>query len=199
MPGADWYTSHTNPNPFITTGTWYCVAAMYDATAQTMTMFVDGKQVTKALPWPNNYDYSSSNIHDLLIGASNDPAGSYPYFLNAAIDDIKIYDGIFTIQGDAPLPCASTSNPPNPISVSQSPVEQKLNIFPNPATDNITIAVPAHMQSGKIVITNSVGAVVKEVSATQGTIDTQELPAGLYIARLQSGNEIVTGKFTIAR
>jgi hypothetical protein len=208
FPETDWFQSHQTPSPFISAGTWYCVAAMYDGTAQTVTMFIDGQQVTAPLPWANVYNYNNAPANDLYIGSSNGPTSNWPYFLNAAIDDIKIYDGVFTVQGDGTIPCTKTTdptdptdppNPPNPISVSQAPATQKLNIFPNPATDNITIAVPAHMQSGHIVITNAVGAMVKQVSAAQATIDTHELPAGLYMVRLQSNGETVTGRFTIAR
>ncbi len=79
--------------------------------------------------------------------------------------------------------------------------EAKLKIFPNPATDHITISFPdvTHTGQREIIIFNSLGMEVKRISLIKGDEETRvnisELPAGIYfVVMMERGKRIGEGK-----
>ncbi len=84
--------------------------------------------------------------------------------------------------------------------------EAKLKIFPNPATDHITISFPdvTHTGQREIIIFNSLGMEVKRISLIKGDEETRvnisELPAGIYfVVMMDKGKRISTSKLVIER
>ncbi len=76
-----------------------------------------------------------------------------------------------------------------------------LKIFPNPASDLITISFPdvTHTGQREIIIFNSLGAEVKRIRLMKGDEETQvdisELPAGIYfVVMMDNGKRIGEGK-----
>jgi hypothetical protein len=79
--------------------------------------------------------------------------------------------------------------------------EVKLKIFPNPASDHITISFPDVTHTGKreIIIFNSLGMEANKVRLMKGDeesrIDISELPAGIYfVIMTDNGRRIGEGK-----
>jgi Secretion system C-terminal sorting domain len=83
----------------------------------------------------------------------------------------------------------------HPVGVDniQSPASS-LNLYPNPASNQITINVAAVME-GTITITNIIGQKVltQEYHGNSVTIDVADLPKGLYIVKVIG--TAYTGKF----
>jgi len=77
--------------------------------------------------------------------------------------------------------------------------EIETNVFPNPATDKITINVPAKSVSTAIgmEIINIRGQVVKSLKINDNSVnmDISDLSKGVYIIKIQTDKEIVTKKF----
>lgn len=77
-------------------GAWHCVTASYDGTSGTLRLYTDGVKYVE-MPWTNQY--GTSQVSDLFFGNSNAVLGSggtgYAQF-HGAIDDIRIYDGVFS-------------------------------------------------------------------------------------------------------
>ncbi len=76
-----------------------------------------------------------------------------------------------------------------------------LKIFPNPASDHITISFPdvSHTGQREILIFSSLGMEVKRINLMKGNEETQvdvsELPAGIYfVVMMDKGNRIGEGK-----
>ncbi len=67
-------------------------------------------------------------------------------------------------------------------------------IYPNPASDNITIIIP---QKATIEITNSAGQIIKTIKSvdTKVKIEVVNFPTGVYIIKVKTDNEILTKKF----
>ena len=77
-----------------------------------------------------------------------------------------------------------------------------ISLFPNPVADQLQISYQA-VQAGSVqlAIVNVQGSIVQQQSvnsqsgANQATISVAQLPAGLYILRLQSGTTLESIKF----
>lgn len=76
--------------------------------------------------------------------------------------------------------------------VAQTPIDA-VAIYPNPATDTLTIHVNAEMTIQTILIFNRLGQ--KIIDTTLTTIDVSQLPAGTYFLKLITQNGQKTQKF----
>lgn len=75
---------------------------------------------------------------------------------------------------------------------------EKLKIFPNPATDNIRIEIPAGKPESKfIVIMNYEGQELlnQKIIETNSTIDLRRFVAGLYFVKFSDGQTVQVNKF----
>jgi sugar lactone lactonase YvrE len=85
----------------------------------------------------------------------------------------------------------------NVTAVSDADPEAKIAIFPNPASDQITIHLPAS-QYTSLAISNSVGVVVvnQVISQSDMQVDLAAMPPGIYFVALHSQDGVVRKKFT---
>ncbi|HEY0976926.1 MAG TPA: YCF48-related protein [Flavobacteriales bacterium] len=68
-------------------------------------------------------------------------------------------------------------------------------LYPNPANDRLRIE-PGHMLPTNVVLVDAQGRIVREDRINGGgTIDVSALPAGLYVVRLVSGQEVAGLRF----
>lgn len=74
----------------------------------------------------------------------------------------------------------------------------ELTIFPNPASDVVTISTSKNLE-GQISIYNELGRLVlsEEISGTQKTLSVSNLPTGLYFVSVSSENRKITKKLII--
>ena len=75
---------------------------------------------------------------------------------------------------------------------------EMISIFPNPASDFITLALPAGI-TGTVVITNTAGIVVAEktIQSDKMVIGIAGLPKGMYLIHIASVNNGLSGSFLI--
>jgi hypothetical protein len=69
-----------------------------------------------------------------------------------------------------------------------------INIFPNPATDNITIVTP---QKSEIEISNIQGRIIKNITSkgNKTSVDILEFPNGIYVVKVKNEKGAVVEKF----
>jgi hypothetical protein len=79
-----------------------------------------------------------------------------------------------------------------------------MDVFPNPATDNVTIRINSvKAAEGKLSVYNALGAAVneKQITLSEGKnkvdLNVESLPAGLYFASIKTGNTVTTKKFVV--
>ncbi len=87
----------------------------------------------------------------------------------------------------------------NKISEKSNP--KFLNIYPNPATDFITLNIPGH-KAQKIEIYDSYGQLVIKKSInniSNFSINTTQLIEGIYFIKIFADNNILSSKFTITK
>lgn len=79
---------YINSAPYMSHGAWICAVVTYDSTTKELKQYMDGvfrKSITVTFDLLTN-----QNTLPLLIGKHSDP--SYPYYLNAVVDDIRVYN-----------------------------------------------------------------------------------------------------------
>jgi len=81
----------------------------------------------------------------------------------------------------------------NEISVNDT----KIQIFPNPAKDNITILCPKNIQLKKVCIYNQEGRKLLCKKDGEKTIDVSEFQSGLYFIEIKTINGIIMKKLII--
>lgn len=67
--------------------------------------------------------------------------------------------------------------------------QNSIRLYPNPASDMVTIDIPANDVSGDIIITDITGKIVLQqpVQTAQQQLSLSEIPAGLYFVQLTAG------------
>lgn len=102
---------------------------------------------------------------------------------------------------------ALTSTICGPVSINEEKNEAKMIVFPNPATNNITVSLlSAESPQSKILFLNAAGEQVlsiNNISSQKGklthTIDVSELAAGIYFLQLQTENNLFIQKVSILK
>jgi hypothetical protein len=74
----------------------------------------------------------------------------------------------------------------------------KVKVYPNPTKSEVNIALSNEGQA-KITFYNQIGMLVKQVSMDKafGTIDINNLPAGMYYIQVEQNNQIVSQKLIV--
>lgn len=89
------------------------------------------------------------------------------------------------------------------LSVGEVVLGESINVYPNPARDNITVKPNGDVKVEELYIINNLGAVVLKQKATpannEQTVNISNLPAGYYILRLSTENGIINKPFNIVR
>jgi hypothetical protein len=139
-----------------------------------------------------------------LITLSNLPAGLDAYLFDAQTGQtVKLVAGS-NYNFDVTASQAATQilgrftlqfGPATPLATTSALAPELVGIYPNPAHSNFTVTVPAVAGATQVQaeLLNSLGQVVRQYTAALPTagaqlqMNTAELPAGVYILRLQAG------------
>ena len=73
-----------------------------------------------------------------------------------------------------------------------------INIYPNPANEQITISLPNSMESIDIKVYNVLGLAILSQHHTQGSqieLDIHSLPAGIYVVRCIQKDNVISRRF----
>ncbi len=78
--------------------------------------------------------------------------------------------------------------------------KQELKVYPNPASDRVTISLPGNTYQAEVSVYNTSGQLIQSHILQQtGTFDIQQLKEGIYLLRVVAGQEIFTSRLLIAR
>ena len=89
-----------------------------------------------------------------------------------------------------------------PSAVKDHPLvsgNDKLILYPNPATDHVYINIPDGFKNSLLSVCNSTGQTVKmiTISSKNELVNTVDLSAGIYMIKLVADDEVLTGKLII--
>ncbi len=86
------------------------------------------------------------------------------------------------------------------VQSSMFKVQSGVSLYPNPAKNWIFIDIGNETKYVHFQIFNRNGVLLKENSFESGNqyrINTSDFPAGIYILKINSENEVITRKFTV--
>lgn len=75
-------------------------------------------------------------------------------------------------------------------------------IFPNPATNHLTVTLPKASQKGSVIITDIKGKIIynnTDVSSQKIEVNTKDFSNGIYLVRIQTADFIETKKLIVAK
>ena len=79
------------------------------------------------------------------------------------------------------------------VGIADVSADNKLEVYPNPATDQLRIKMNANL--AQVSIYSVTGQLVKSVNYSGETIDISTIPSGLYIIKVSNNEEIKTATF----
>ena len=85
-----------------------------------------------------------------------------------------------------------TTNGGSTVGVNESDVKKKINIYPNPSANNLSIENLGQQQTVTIEIRNVTGQVVytqKEANFSKITVNTNNIPVGVYFVNIKAGQQ----------
>src|SRR5690606_18827087 len=90
-------------------------------------------------------------------------------------------------------------------SIDENQLNESLNVYPNPAKDNVTLTFDLNKSEkinieiydvmGKLVYTEDLGTVLS--GNTIKNLNISHLNSGLYLVNIQAGNTIAVKKITV--
>lgn len=87
---------------------------------------------------------------------------------------------------------------PNSVAIPESSI---LSTYPNPANSQVNIVLPEWLKEGAFTLMNTQGQVVKSGRLYQGTgtmsLETSDLPAGVYFVQINDGSNTAKSKINI--
>jgi len=160
-------TINENSNVFFNNGQWYHLVTTYDGTK--IKIYMNGTLIKT-----QNLAINTSNTINNLFKIGATPSTSSWLTLNAAIDDLKIFDVALT-----DVQVSSLFNGTLATSES-SKTENHISIYPNPAKD--VVFVKSEKQITKIELYDYSGKKLKE--STPKEINISSLPRGNYFIKI---------------
>jgi len=146
-----------------------------------------------------NFDFTVSKIDSLGIEKwvlnYCGPDYDYAYSVAQESDSVYIASGYSCAGGaDNKLTLAKISSTQSPTAIQKINESLLFSVFPNPATDYITIN---YFQKATLEITNIESQIIKtfNITDTETTIDVSGLSGGVYIIKAQSDKGVVVKKF----
>jgi len=141
---------------------------------------------------PGSGIYTLMDVHGAGAQRSDPKTGNpddYPYGNGPQGDVIRIYNFVRLVRDAETTGMGSIEEQP-----------EKLNIYPNPASQTITVSLKdAEMSNLSIIDTNGRVVYETQVCGQTNTLSVSNLSDGLYIAMLENESGIRTGKFLIQK
>ena len=131
---------------------------------------------------------------------------AYVYGYNGAYNNTQCYSLRITLSSSAFRTDGSTDGETSEVEIPVYVVESGFAMFPNPATDELTLDVnmDAERQVKVRIIditgrTISLNAYDLYLEQNRITLDVSALPSGMYLVRVENGKTVGSQKMTIAR
>lgn len=127
-------------------------------------------------------------------------AGTYIRIIKRLPDGKLLLGGSFSSFGGEPRNCLVRLQPCGFVGLDEKEGRGKLEIYPNPAKEFITIQLPVNNQRlSQVKLYDLNGRLVQEVKLIDpsGKIDLKNLPQGMYLVKAISEKQVYIGKVLI--
>lgn len=169
---------------------------IYGAVATANGIFISGQSESSHSTdgWIMQIDGNGSVITSQLIGGSE-----YDILRDIAVreDAIFITGTSFSSDGDMTQNFGESDILVAKLDDSKREIPQQIQIFPNPAADNITLVLDK-IGIEKITIYNAMGQIVRTIVANnffQEQVNISDWTPGVYTVEISSNNELIQSQF----
>lgn len=168
-------------NPTLTSGTpsYYPKQIVVDGNEDLFMTYTDaagglflGKSVDQGQTWTNLISTTGAVFTKMLVHG----------------------DDLVGARGKSIVRVQNVAAPTGITEVENKPV--MLTVYPNPAGQQLTVAMPAGEQMTTVQVYN-MQMQAQQVSVSGNTVSTGNLPAGMYIAKIQSGQNQYHAQFMV--
>ncbi|MCW3070792.1 MAG: C-terminal target protein [Bacteroidetes bacterium] len=186
---------------------WYHVVVTYDGTVNTsngldrVKIYVDNNPETTTLTCRTQsgtfpFDIVTSAAHFGIgnyLNNAGTPCSAATYY-KGKIDDIRIYSRVLSSTEVTQL-----FNEVNTAGISSLFNNVEIDVYPNPASDHLSVELKGLMSKSEIQVMDVLGKVIysETVNGAENTvtqIKTANFAKGLYFIRILSENEVVANK-----
>ena len=191
-----WSTNQSGSSVSVspTTNTIYTVTASYAGgcsnTSQSTVTLYPRPQTPVITQQEDSLISNAVNGNQWYYGSSSIPGANTQYYIPA------VSGNYYTIVTDSNGCVSDTSNKMNIIVTGLNDISGKRNIYiyPSPATNFLTIET---FNKSRVDVINMEGQLMKCLTVNEGntTIDVSLFPSGVYVVRMETGNEFVMKKF----
>jgi Concanavalin A-like lectin/glucanases superfamily/Secretion system C-terminal sorting domain len=178
---TSWYPGNT----LVDSDTWYCVAIVY--TGDTVNLYINGAKIRSLA----THKVFAPGTDGIGIGYYPAMTPDYPYWINAILDDIRLY-GRSLSDTEVAQYCDSVKMIP-PSATASIVKDQDVIIYPNPAHNRVIVQMPDNFMDNRIELVNSVGEVVAEMRPSKNIVELNisALPVGIYFAKISCDERTV--------
>jgi hypothetical protein len=170
---------------------WNHFVGVFDTTNQIMQIYMNGNIIASGEINSSLQNYDSTG--NMYFGVEHPTVGmpSGPQFLTGKLDDIGIWNRALTQEE------ITTLYESEVLSTNTATYESNINIYPNPANDQITIDFGNldNVEDWNIKIINILGQEVLSQPMNTDKINVSELSKGVYIVRISDGVNQADKKF----
>jgi hypothetical protein len=162
-------------------------------------MLVDFYEVDRNAKWLD----AARNIVDYLIDYGRDQLGYYPGSYNDSdgtwnLDRRYLFPASVQMMGQACaaaaiLRVAQVTN--TPLATTNAVAAKAADLFPNPATNRLTLQANRRLATGNVMVVNSLGQTVLTTTVPAGTLDVSALAPGVYTVSWQDGAQRIAKRF----
>jgi hypothetical protein len=123
------------------------------------------------------FSVGETNNTSLAFSPSGEPYVAYQDWGNSYKATVMKYDSVY-------------------VGINE-PQESKLLLYPNPATDKITIKLSGMTQGGNLTIVDIEGQqlITRQITEPKTHVDINSLPSGVYFVRVTNEKTVEVGKF----
>ncbi|RYE26207.1 MAG: T9SS type A sorting domain-containing protein [Sphingobacteriales bacterium] len=199
----------TSPaGPYVHIGQWFLVAATYSGDEMAFyTIPMDReRKLTSITP-----DYTGtvtgnmgSNTDALTLGYQD--VTTFPYWFNGAMDEVAIFNrGLSNTEIYSIYNYLWSGSGGSTTAVANNQLMAGISTYPNPATDMLNIRAQLNASTAQLEVYNAMGQklLAENVTATSGNLqhsmNTSNLPTGIYTLKLTAGGAVKTMRFTVQR
>ena len=166
---------------------WNHFVVVYDITNTTFTGYMNG---VSGGSLPLGAFPGTTNTSSFVIGAEKTFSNQYVRHFNGYVDDIYVYNRAIG-QTDV----NALYNAPNPatVGIDETKISNNLNVYPNPAKNELTINANEQIQT--ITIIDVTGKTVQSFVNPNNTINVSALNNGIYFLTVKTKNGISYTRF----
>ncbi len=180
--------------PTIRTNQWYSVVTTFKG--DTLKVYVNGTLMSSAAS--NSTGPIGIGAQGIAIGNSPWAATTYPYWFKGVIDDLRLYNRVLTPAEASQYSLLGVEDK------HQSKIDVSLS--PNPGSGKFVLSGNVNINSAiNLEVYNTVGQIVYKKTTTSNNgilsekLELNDVPNGLYIVRINAGEESKSIRFSLQR